>query len=260
MNVIVFINHVYLVLSANSFHEIKDNAFLNTHFANIEHKVLHSGTGLDWEGIYIRGQDTYIEFFYPQGDVQFSKQWNSGIGLGTDKVGALDTVYNNLKQAVPDVVQKTFTRTVEGVEQDWFTYVTQKESFIAPNLSLWCMEYNKEYCKSDDVSRKAYNAPYYDPTKIFKNITGLTIAVDKEYQDNFIDILRASGYTCTAEEKHHFICKIQDFTIEVIQASDTIKGIRQITLELNTSVDSQVLKLGETTLTLENTKGTWAFM
>jgi len=256
---IIFINHVYLVLSSNSFEAIKDNAFLNSQFANVEHKNLASNNDLKWEGLYIRGENTYIELFYPQGEAQFSKKGNSGIGLGTDKVGDINLVYVNLKNTAANISKNKFTRTVEGKEQVWFTYVTQKDSFIAPYLSLWLMEYEPSYCGSKDITRKTYNKPYYEPSKLFKNISGLTIAIEVGSQENFINLLNNSGYVCSQISEAHYKCQAHDFTIEIIPQTPTQKGIQKIDLALNTSVKPQSHKLGDAILTLEGSSGTWKF-
>lgn len=255
----IFINHVYLVLSPNSFEQIRDNDFLNLHFANIEKKSLASGNDLKWEGIYIRGKNTFIELFYPQGNVQFSKKGNSGIGFGTDNIGDINLVYSHLKSNVPDINKNKFTRLIDGKECDWFKYVAQKDSFIAPHLSVWCMEYEQEYCGSSDITRATYNAPFYHPSKLFKDITGLTLAVKIESQQNFINLLTHSGYVLTELSDFTYACKSHDFTIEIVPETFDVCGIQKISLELNESVSAQTYVIGETTLTLEGTKGIWIF-
>lgn len=259
MESIIFINHVYLVLSTNSFQEIKDNLFLNSQFSNIEHKHLKSGSGLEWEGIYIRGKNTFIELFYPQGDVQFSKKGNSGIGLGTDKTGEIELVCKQLKSVIPDIKKDTLTRTIDKKEHTWFTYITQKDSFIAPHLSLWLMEYDQAYCGSPDVTRQTYNEPYYHSEKFFKDILGLTIAIDVSSQPNVVNLLGNSGYLCSEITDNHYNCKSHDFTIDIIPETSEIIGIQSINLALTMPVKNQTHKLGETTLTLKNTKGIWDF-
>lgn len=256
-SVLLFINHVYLVLSPESFQAIQQNEFLKTHFVNIEHKKLDSKTGLTWEGLYLRGEETYIELFYPQGEVQFSKKGNSGIGLGTDKIGDINLVYENLKNNAKDISKNLFTRNVDGVEKDWFDYVVQKDSFIAPHLSLWAMEYKESYCGSKDVSRKTYNKPYYHPQKLFKNITGITLAVDVSAQENFINLLTHSGYTCQKKSEGHYSCKSHDFVVEIIPEAKDVKGIQEIDILLNKKVEKSIHTIGQTVLSLENNVAHW---
>ena len=49
-------------------------------------------------------------------------------------------------------------------------------------MSFWIMEYEENYCDSTNISRKAYNAPFYESAKLFKDITQITIAIEAESQ------------------------------------------------------------------------------
>lgn len=253
-----FLNHLYHVLPREGFEAVKDNDFLKSSFANIEHKILKSDN-LNWEGIYIRGQDTYIELLYPQGNVQFREQGRFGIGLGTDEIGNINDIYKTLHSNIPDISKNKFTRKIDGQEIDWFNYVTQKDSFISQNMSFWIMEYEESYCKSKDISRRNYNAPFYDANKLFKNITQATIAIEMEAQQNFTNILRNIGFKYEESEKDKQIWKNQNFTLVITPDTNKIKGIRQIVIELNYPTKSKNLEIGKTNLILQNKQAIWNF-
>lgn len=254
----VFLNHLYHVLTVENFNTVKDNDFLKSSFANVEHKKLKSHN-LNWEGLYIRGQDTYIELLYPQGNAQFRSQGRFGIGLGTDKAGHLNDIYNDLHPNIPDISKNKFTREIDGKEVDWFNYITQKDSFISQNMSFWIMEYEENYCKSKNISRKSYNAPFYDANKLFKNITQTTIAIELEAQQNFTNILQNIGFKYDKSEKDKQIWKNQNFTLVIIPSTNKIKGIQQIIMELNYPTKSENLKIGKTRLILQNKQAIWNF-
>ena len=258
MTNIVFLNHLYHVLSLESFNDIKDHRFLKDNFANIEHKKLKSANS-NWEGIYIRGENTYIELFYPQGNKQFRSQGRFGIGLGTDNIRDIDDIYSTLQQNIPNICKHKFTRQIKSQEIDWFKYVTQNDSYISEHMSYWIMEYEENYCNSTNISRKAYNSPFYESDKLFKDITQITIAIELKSQLNFAYILKNLGFKCTESSSTQQTWCNQDFVLNIIPSTHQTIGVQQIIMELNYSTPSQNLKIGQTNLTLKNKLAVWDF-
>ena len=178
--------------------------------------------------------------------------------MGTDISGDIDHIHDRIKDNILDINRNLFTRTVDGEKKDWFTFVTQKDSYVAPHQSLWIMEYTKSYTGSD-VSRKTYNAPFYRSDKIFKDIIRMRIAIDISSQENYLKFLKQSGASCQKISDGTFKCKLKDFEIDIIPETESAVGIQKIYMSLNKGVNRKVYKIGESSLVLDGEKGVWDF-
>lgn len=259
MKVFAVLNHIYLVVAAPAFQSIKNNSFLRQHFAHIEHKIVDGKGGDSWEGIYIWGEETYIELLAPQKSGPRAKAGITGVGLGVDESADVDPLHHALQGALPHVNIGTYTRHVTGAEKKWFTFITQKNSYSIPNHSLWAMAYHPAYTGHNDISRKTYNAPFYDPTKLFKNVTDIKIAVAGDAQAAYVHFLQAAGFDCTEIKKHHHMCQGSKIRIEIIPETRHAIGLQEVTCTLNTSVERQQHQIGDSKLTLERATGHWDF-
>ncbi len=72
-----------------------------------------SNEKFSYNGGYLFGKSTYIEFFTPQG-LEGSNEGSAGIGLSTHKTGDIDIVYDNFKSKFGDQTVKGLRKMKNG--------------------------------------------------------------------------------------------------------------------------------------------------
>lgn len=109
-------------------------------FADFEVRTT-TGGGLTWKGRYLKGQETYIEFF-SEGDLpgQDALFGSSGLALSVENQGELATVTDRLKaQGISDPAEYDQTRDFgDGVPVPWFdTIRTTGQQYDAFDPGRW---------------------------------------------------------------------------------------------------------------------------
>lgn len=247
----VQLNHLYLVVDEGTYQAIKEAGFIHSLAYTYEQKNKADGEE-GWEGFYIRGKNTYIEFFYPQD--RYPRVGISGIGLGVDREKDLETAYDMFKADHPAAQKGHFSRKGKA----WFDYVTIKDGYYYDKHSFWIMAYAAD-CFSEnkeDVSRSHYNKDMYNSDKPFLNITGFSIALEPKGLVLLESYLKSVGFSkndqgyVTGEGVH----------IYLREEDETHQGIYEITFTLH-PLPNPVMKLdlGSSQLKIDHDKATWSF-
>lgn len=246
----VQLNHIYLVVDRETYESIKSSDLIASLAFTYEQKNSADNEGW-WEGFYLRGKNTYIEFFYPQ--ERYPKLYTFGIGMGVDRQGALDEVSERLKKDHPATQKGHFSRN----GNPWFEYVAVNDSYFFERNSYWIMEYASAYFSenSKDVSRAHYNEGKYDPEKPFLNVEGLSIALPSEPREVLSSYLISSGLS-----GHENVYSTSEHVkIELSEESERHQGIYQIHFSLNRWFPEGSYQIGNSLLILQGKKGIWTF-
>jgi hypothetical protein len=245
------LNHIYLVVDRETYESIKTSDLMNSFAVTYEQKNT-ADNQMGWEGFYIRGKHTYIEFFYPQ--ERYPKIGISGIGMGVDIPGALEEVTQRLKKDHPDAKKGSFSRN----GKPWFEYVAINDSYFFERNSFWIMEYAPEHFQEhiEDVSRAHYNGEKYDPQKLLLDIQGFAIALEPKGSAILESYLTSSGLN-----KHsRTYSTSENVKITVSDTNEQNRGIYQILFSLNQYFPQKIVyQLGNSRLTFEGNQATWDF-
>jgi hypothetical protein len=244
------LNHIYLVVDTETYESIKQSDLINSLAFAYEQKN-SADNQTSWEGFYIRGKNTYIEFFYPQ--ERYPRIGISGIGMGVDTKGDLDVISEKLKKDHPNTKNGYFSRN----EKPWFEYVAVNDSYFFERNSYWVMEYASECfsVNSKDISRAHYNEEKYDSKKSLLNIEGFSIALKPEGVSILSSYLKSSGL----DVHDHSYSTSENVKIQLSEEGECYKGIYQIEFSLNRPFEDGSYRIGNSTLVLQGKKGTWTF-
>ena len=269
----VYLNHVYLVVDAETFRATDASEYLRTAFAPFERRTTKSGDDT-WTGLYYYGESTYFEFL--QADPGRDRPvGQSGVAFGVEEKGSSVAVRKTLDAAkLGDVKTVERTRETAGKMVPWFKMTGYEP--IDPVLVFWVMEYAPSFLKDwhpelrpglSGITRKAvlerYQAkaaltvPPKDP--LFQNITGFRLALESARAESFGRALAVLGYR--REAKGESVSWLgPDVRIDVVPASGEKRGIVAIDMALTRKPEEgKVLELGRARLEVR-TDGTASFL
>ncbi|GAB4393503.1 MAG: hypothetical protein Tsb005_12060 [Gammaproteobacteria bacterium] len=198
---IVNINHIYIVAGSTIYQSFTKD-FIKTEFANTEIKHIKSTDRGEWQGIYLRGINTYIEIFdnfnnLPLGSV--------GIGFGVEKLGELEKVYAQINDKFSNLCIREFKLVND--QYTHFQYIEFPAYGADPVLNSFIIGYTPETFKNQrfieqsgfddrDVSRARFNQIAIKHKRMFKDITAIELAIrHKDVKQKFINLLNLLGFT-----------------------------------------------------------------
>ncbi len=243
----VELNHIYLVVDRETYEAIKSSDLIRSLAFTCEQKST-ADNQIGWEGFYMRGKNTYIEFFYPQ--ERYPSVGISGIGMGVDRKGILDKMQEDL----PHFTKGCFSRN----GKPWFNYIAVGDSYFYKRNSFWIMEYAPEYFAEDpeDVSRAHYNFEKYDQDKPFLDIEKVSIALKNEGLEVLSGYLGDLGLL----KKERSYVTSENIEVQLLEENEQQEGICQIHFSLSKDFEkSGSYRLGNSILTLRENRGSWSF-
>ena len=198
----VVLNHFLIVVDSTTYKAILNSEILNSNFAYSHEKKLKS-----YSGIYIVGQDNYIEIFHPKSylaeNLPIGFTWicqASLIANCTEKYDlpnndfityASHDFFDELSVHLNDVVYK---KDSSALMTTWEINKKQYESWIKKpfndSLHFQTTDYNSA---AESDSSKNY---------LFKNITGLRLNLNQTDSTHVTNYLTLIGYTVQSSDKN----------------------------------------------------------
>lgn len=254
---LLFYNHSYGVVDRATADAVEHSAYLRE-FANFHVRTITGTDGATWTGRYLMGRETYIELFgvgdLPGADGLLGA---SGLGLGTDREGDIDTVAARLPaEGVADPILSLQTRDFgDGVPVPWFDALVTTPTYDA--FSAWAMEYRPEFFADPrgdtepaafpgDVGRERYLSDLYRD-HLMRDVTGVRIAVPRGDLDTTVPLLRAGGFVVVTLPDG-VVAARGGTTIRLDATPREQAGIKRFDLSLNRPVARHVERLGNSTL------------
>jgi hypothetical protein len=200
----VGLNHVYVVLDQETFTAVRDSERLMREFASVD-------TGLPQfdppqtqsQRLYIRGRTTYVEILGPRNPFD-EPVGKIGIALGVDALPLLDEVQAAWSAAFGSAADRyniEWKKATPPVQ--WYEVVQHRSTSDNPDLVLWASAYRPEFLPWLYPQRSAFDtrgsradflAPLFRPERLFRDVTGLTIAVPEQLRAQIARQLQSVGY------------------------------------------------------------------
>lgn len=266
----VFLNHIYKLIDDTTYAAIKNSDFLKKEFCHTEEKS-HASENMSWKGIYLTGENTYIELFSNKDREYLHKMGcgDNGIAMHVSQGKEIEKITELFKQLDENVKFGLFEKNINNILIPWFHYVFN--SFTLPKLDSWIMAYHKDYLKSKNIknpndkkiTRKFYNATcnavLYDKSKLFKDIEEVTLGLSSENISKLVKQQILLGYSCK-KLQDYTICRSPDVTFKFKAIDNKTPRVFVLRMSLNRNIDTnKIYKLGNSTLELENQIATWTF-
>jgi hypothetical protein len=273
----VFFNHLYAIIDQSTYDAMRNSAFFKNEFSNLEERT-NAGESATWSGIYLTGENTYIELFNSkdknklrEGELNIA---DVAIAFSVDHEEEMEEVIKLLQHLFPNGMNHgLFKRNIDHKLMPWFYYI-QPTGYrsMKPLLDTWVMAYHKDYLKhknikySDDNSftRKEYNKTYnsvpFDKEKLFKDIEEITLLLDDATKKKFIEQQAVLGYHCQ-ETGDSTVCRGPGIKIKLESSQDQLCKLVELRMSLNHKVDNiQTHNIGNSTIKLENQTALWSFL
>lgn len=192
-------NHLYVTLAAETVDAIAESDFIVDAFSLARQTIKTDGGS--WTGTYLRGKQTYLEFFAPGGAADF-RTGHAGIGFSTQRLGQLDQIEKGIAVlAVGRLHRRLRRRQTEQGEVSWFHDLRivplEKQHFTA-----WLMEFHEDYLQTENVKmtaaglfdRGAYMAVRGVSDSLLDDISEVHLDLLSEEQVVLDQLLRALGF------------------------------------------------------------------
>jgi phage anti-repressor protein len=257
-NCSVVLNHFLIVVDSTTYKAILNSEILNSNFAYSHEKKLK-----DYSGIYIVGQDNYIEIFHPKSylaeDLPVGFTWicqASLVANCTEKYDlpnndfityASNDFFDELSVHLNDVAYK---KDSSALMTTWEINKKQYESWIKKpfndSLHFQTTDYNSA---AESDSSKNY---------LFKNITGLRLNLNQTDSIQVTQYLTLIGYTVESSDKTKITFSNSIDFIELDFSKDVeFASISMIYFKLNQLTELKRITIGSSEILMEGTTGKW---
>lgn len=253
----VLLNHFYITVDSTTYQAILGSEILNSDFAYAYERNKY------WEGIYLFGQDNYIEIFHPNSIP------NEYLPIGFTWICQASLVANCTKKYdLPDNNLITYSSDENYNE---LSVYTQDSIYIQNSASLMTtVEMKKNQYES--WTKKTYNdslifqtTDYNSPAEsdssrnyLFNNVTGIQVKMNLKDSLSITQYLNLIGYT--VESNTHDILKFSN-SIDFIELdfSENVEfaSISIIYFELNQPSEPKQIPLGNSEILIEGNNGKW---
>jgi hypothetical protein len=269
------LNHFYAVVDDTTAAAIKTSAFLRE-FANVSINTVTANGGETWTGRYLRGRQTYAEFF-ASSDLSAPEPTMVGavgIAVGGDVPGVFAAAENRLREMAVPAATTVRTRRFGDREVDWFRQVEMAWPHENPAdraLSIYAMEYiaayfdepeaRKEPAESPDdaISRERYLDDLYRGHAM-RDITALEAAVTRDDFSRMEPLLRAAAFDLSRSDDR-VEARGADVTLSFRFVRRESIGLRRVDFVLNAPVrTARSEPIGHSTLTVgPGARARWTF-
>lgn len=244
------LNHVSVVLSESDFEALRNSGFITQEFAAADQGMPNfAPVEGNCHVIYLRGQDTYLEFWGPANPLG-APVGKVGLGWSVENVGELDAVEKLLAKNSPD----TFTRkskqweTVASGSVNWYQALIRNDSATADS-AWWFSEthgdflptlYALEPASDPRISRRDFLAPYFDHQRIFKNITTLALQLPFESARSLRSDLETLGWRTEEFDTRTWILKGSEFRL-MVHVADSHTNARLMSLGFDVNAPERAI-------------------
>jgi hypothetical protein len=247
----IVLNHFLVIVDSTTYKEILKSKILNSNFAFSHEKKLNG-----YSGIYIIGQDNYIEIFNPksiQNEVHKpGESWICHTSMKVNHLQNLNTSKKIFKYSTNEEFDelslyfKDSTNLFTTWEMNKNQYENWSKKTFSDTVTFLSVDYNSPV-ESD--SAKNY---------LFNNVTGIRVSINNSDSTNLVDYLTLIGYSkiISNENKLRFSNSIDFIELNFSKYINT-PTITAIYMKLNTENKSERIQIGNSELFIEGKKAIW---
>jgi hypothetical protein len=264
----VGLNHLYVVLDEETFAAVRDSELLKRAFASVD-------TGLpkfappkaDSQRLYLRGKTTYVELLGPRNPFN-EPVGKIGIALGVDALPLLDevqTAWSATFGSAADRYKVEWKKETPPVP--WYEVVQHSSTSDNPDLVLWASAYRPEFLPwlypqrsalDNRGSRADFLAPLFRPDRLFRDVTGLTIAVPEQLREQVARQLQAAGYGRSVRDEMLEL-QTSDWTLTLVTSSADRRGLLSMTVATNRDGEADMVLGSGSAIEFDTQSAVWHF-
>ena len=257
-NCSVVLNHFYITVDTNTYNAILKSEILNSDLAYSYEKIRSWGGG-----IYVIGNDNYIEIFHP------NSLSNEYLPIGFTWICNTSLVANCIEQyKLPnsDLVKYSSDENFDELSaftQDSIYQVNSHGLFTTQEMNKGLYESWKKKTFNDSLNFQTTdynNEAESDSSKnyLFKNVTGIEVLLNTRDSINVTNYLNLIGYTVESKEQKRIKFTNSIDFIEVHFSNNVeLATISVIHFELKQPTESRHITIGNSEILLEGHTGKW---
>ena len=259
----VYLTHFFVALDQPSYDALRKSPEIAS-LGSIEERHTVAGEQ-SWSGFYIRGRQTYMEFYGRDNLQKGENVGDGGLALAVEQSGGVAQVAASLRTEFGDQVKIEATpRTLPTGTIPWFT-----STYVDPGtdevLAPWVMEIDPNFLTAmhpgaqiaKPLSREQYLAFDFKPALPLDNVVSLKIALNEAELTRLAKQLRLVGWTVRTQSKG-FIAQGPDVKVTVSPAG-AHAGIQEVDFSLRRPMPRQQTHLGTVDLVLDGKVGRLVF-
>ncbi|PCC69355.1 Alpha/beta hydrolase family protein [Nannocystis exedens] len=196
------LDHLYVVLDAETHAALRTSRFLLEEFAAVDAGLPHfRPVGPDADVLYVRGAETYLELMGPQN--HFGEPVGQiGLGFGVEVPGSLPRVFASLRAAgLRPFFSSDYVDFAGPVPIPW-KQTTGPRAPLVDGLAVWASEYAPGFAHWLDprsagpraIARSDFLRPRSRGDRLLADIIGVRLGVDPAARQTITDGLLALGY------------------------------------------------------------------
>ncbi|MBZ5715872.1 DUF5829 family protein [Nannocystis pusilla] len=201
------LNHLYVVLDAETHAALRTSRFLLEEFAAVDAGLPHfRPVGPDADVLYVRGAETYLELMGPQN--HFGEPVGQiGLGFGVEVPGSLPRVFASLRAAgLRPFFSSDHVDFAGPVPIPW-KQTTGPRALLVDGLAVWASEYEPGFAHWLDpqgtdpraIARGDFLRPRFRGDRLLADIVGVRLSVDSAARQTVVDGLLTFGYEARGE-------------------------------------------------------------
>jgi hypothetical protein len=260
----VYLNHLYVVSSPDTYKAVAENAFLQKNFGAFESRTT-TRADKTYTGLYFYGEHTYFELLEPPKDGK-APETLSGVAFGAETPGQTQSLAARLHESGSEKAAITpITRQAEGKSVNWFLQLVIGPQYDKSKFATWMMEYDPEFLinwypqlppaqpgihRSDVLERYAakVNRTRERQEGLFLDVSRIRLLLESDEAKEFEKICGIYGFQISHHKKETS-CKGPEIEL-LIHTFDAAhpperSGVTAIQFSLrNESAGHKILKLG----------------
>ena len=261
----LFLNHVFIVLDAESYQAALESEFLRESFAVSEtRRTVRADTS--YEGLYCYGKHTYFEFLPAEANEELVPG-STGVAFGIERPGGTALVSNVLERAGITTFSGARSREHAGAQLPWFRIMGIERPNRTSLLSLFTMEYEPSFLegwhgelapseggiqRAKVLERYAAQLELVPEQKLFIDVVEVELELDETERERLLAVTETLGYARekSPEDSEAIVLRGPDVRLRLLPSS-TPGGVRALRMSLRREVEMDPVRLGKVTLTLE---------
>jgi len=209
------LNHVYVVVDAETFAALRDSAVLSSVLGRTDGGLPdYPPPTADADRIFFRGRRTYLEIFAP-GNRFDEPVGKVGLGLGLDLRADFDALDAAWGRHCGEGARRTpvaWRRTAPPTP--WYDAIQCDDTASGPDLAVWAMVYRPEFQRwqasaPDDAPHRTARADILSPRASAGqgrfDITGLALNLSPSLRDRLVLQFVAAGFAHRVETDQHVL-------------------------------------------------------
>ena len=248
----VVLNHFLIVVDSVTYQSLLSSELVNSELAFAHEKTLSN-----WKGLYVIGEDNYIEIFHPKSiyddSIPVGFSWISQSSLKANCLKNYKLPNNDFIEYDSDEIFDYLSLNTQDSSNLMTTHEMNKDQYESWTKKIYNDSLTFEAVDYNSIAESDSSKNY-----LFKNVSGLEIILNQRDSLSISQYLQLIGYTLEASKKSTLkFSNGTDFLTIKFSMDTRMATVNTIYFELRQSTASRTIYLGSSIINLNDKTGKW---